>query len=72
MLRTILLPLLILPLFASCAAMKEPRVVILQHPETMEFKNCEVGTWATGKDFTENSKCVKKFEEQGYVVWGKY
>ena len=65
--------LLLVSLLCSCASMKgEPRVYIMQNPETMEFKNCEVGIIGFDKHFKDNEECVKKMQAEGWVVWGTY
>lgn len=70
--RTCILLLLCIPFVVSCASMSgEPRVYIMQNPETMEFKNCEVGVIGLDKHFKDNEDCVAKLKEEGWVVWGK-
>jgi predicted ATPase len=46
------------------------RVVILQHPDTMDFQNCEVDKWGLDKHFQNNEECVKNYQKLGYIVWG--
>jgi predicted ATPase len=71
MLKKILLISLLLPLLASCMSMEgNRRVVILQHPETMDFQNCEVDKLGLDKHFRNNEECVKDYQKRGYIVWG--
>ena len=67
-----ILPLLLIPLMLSgCMSMSgKPRVVILQNPQTMEFKNCEVSKLGFEKHYRDNDKCVEEYMNQGYVIWG--
>ncbi len=72
MLKRVVLLLVIAALFCSCEAMSRKYTkVILKHPETLDFKECEVGIWATDQTYREHDECVKKYEEQGYEVWGE-
>lgn len=67
-----LLPVLLVLLLASCAAMRgKPRVVIMQHPETMDFKNCDVGKYGFDSDFKDQQICVDELKTLGYMVWGE-
>lgn len=62
---------LLLPLVTSCASLRgEPRVYIMQNPETMEFKNCEVGAVGFDSHYKNNEACVKTLQEQGWIIWG--
>ncbi|PID77432.1 MAG: hypothetical protein CSB24_01500 [Deltaproteobacteria bacterium] len=45
------------------------RKVILKHPETLDFKECEASTWT--KDHKESDECIRKYKEQGYQIWGE-
>lgn len=66
-----LLLLTVLLLLTSCLATKDkPTLVILQHPQTMDFQNCKVEDWGSQKGFSDNEACVKKYQEQGYTIWG--
>lgn len=59
-------------LLTGCGAIhKEPKKVILQHPETMEFVNCQVDEWVTKKSFEKNNECIEEYQRQGYVIWGQ-
>lgn len=65
------LPILFL-LLSGCASMQgKPQLVILQHPETMEFQNCEVDKLGLHSSFASNEECVKKYQKMGYVIWGE-
>lgn len=46
-------------------------VVIMQHPETMEFVDCKVDAWATPASYAKNARCVEELKQKGYVVWGE-
>ncbi|WP_163335686.1 hypothetical protein [Desulfopila sp. IMCC35008] len=70
--RNSLLLLTAIALLSSCASLKgEPRVYIMQNPETMEFKNCDVGVIGLDKHFKDNEECVEKLKKEGWIVWGK-
>ena len=45
--------------------------VILQHPETLEFVDCQMDRWETAKSFAENDKCIEEYKKKGFVVWGE-
>ena len=57
-------------LFGCAAPQGSPQVVIFQNPETLEFFSCEVGGWQQRKDYEENEKCIEKYKQLGYTVWG--
>jgi hypothetical protein len=72
MIRNNLLLLASIVLLSSCASLKgEPRVYIMQNPETMEFKNCDVGLIGLDKHFKDNENCVEELKKEGWIVWGK-
>ncbi len=72
MMKKLLPVLLLIPLLAACASMQgKSRVVIMQHPYTMDFQNCEVGKYGFNKDFKDQQKCVDDLKNQGYIVWGE-
>lgn len=56
-------------LLSSCIAQKE-KLIILQHPETMEFERCQVADWGSKEALAENEACVEAYKQKGYVVWG--
>ncbi len=56
-------------LMALCSCTGTKSRVILKHPETQEFKECQMGIWSVTT--REQDECVKKYEAQGYEVWGK-
>ena len=68
--KLLLLPLLLA--LSSCMAAKEkqPKVVILQNPKTMEFQNCKVADWGSEQGFLDNEKCVQRYQQEGYIIWG--
>ncbi|SHO49064.1 hypothetical protein [Desulfopila aestuarii] len=72
MLKKLLLLAATTLLLSSCLADKKgPKVVILKHPDTLDFQNCEVkGEWPDDEAFAANEKCVQALEKQGYTVWG--
>ncbi len=56
--------------FFSCSLFnKVPDKVVLKHPTTHEFVNCNVDQWKSKKSYEENDECVKKYQKQGYVIW---
>jgi hypothetical protein len=56
---------------AGCAAISSrPVTVILQHPQTMEFVNCDVDHWNMPASYDKNDKCVEEYKKKGFVVWG--
>ena len=71
--KTLFYPLmaLIFGLAGGCASYSSKSVVIMQHPETMEFVNCKVDGWATNGAYAENEKCVEDLKKKGYIVWGE-
>lgn len=48
-----------------------PKKVIMQHPQTMEFKKCNVGQWGSESPFETNEECIEEYKKQGYIVWGE-
>lgn len=72
MIKKLLPVVLLLPLLASCASITgKPRVVIMQHPETIDFQNCDVGKYGFDKDFRDQQTCVDELKKQGYIIWGE-
>ncbi len=70
--RNSLLLLATITLLSSCASiMGKPRVYIMQNPETMEFKNCDVGTIGLDKHFKDNEECMENLKKEGWIVWGQ-
>lgn len=64
--------LCLLATLVGCASLlHKPRLVILQHPETMEFQNCEVDKLGLRASFAANDACVEKYQKMGYVIWGE-
>lgn len=62
--------LAMLSLSGGCANFsKQPRTVLLQHPETLDFVECRVGRLLTNFDYARNEECVAEYQKQGYVVW---
>jgi len=56
---------------AGCAVLSDkPVTVILQHPETLEFVNCDVDHWNMPASYEKNDKCVEEYKKKGFVVWG--
>lgn len=58
-------------LLAGCGQHSGKTMVIMQHPETMEFVNCKVDAWATPVSYAKNARCVEDLKKQGYIVWGE-
>jgi hypothetical protein len=58
-------------LLSSCMAAKDkPKTVILQNPETMDFQNCKVADWGSEEGFQDNEKCIERYQQEGYIIWG--
>ncbi len=55
----------------GCGNHSAKSVVIMQHPETMDFVNCSVDAWATPASYAKNARCVEDLKEKGYIVWGE-
>ena len=53
----------------SCASEGKPRKVILRHPVTYDYVDCDVDIWQTEKSYKKNDKCVEHYKKQGFVVW---
>ncbi len=68
-LRDIFVLIVLVLLTASCKESRK-RVYIMQNPETMEFKNCDVGLVGMEEDFLKNEQCVKDLQDKGWIVWG--
>lgn len=61
---------LLLFLGSGCSLfIDKPTRVLLKHPETLEFVNCNVDQWETSASYKSNEECIKDYEAQGYVVW---
>ncbi len=58
-------------MLVSCAGNKKPDRVILKHPVTQEFVNCNVNRWQSEKSYKENEECVRKYQKEGYIIWGQ-
>lgn len=56
---------------AGCGQHSGKSVVIMQHPETMDFVDCKVDQWATFASYAKNAECVEDLKSKGYVVWGE-
>lgn len=56
---------------AGCGQHGAKSMVIMQHPETMEFVNCRVDAWATPVSYAKNARCVEDLQKEGYIVWGE-
>jgi hypothetical protein len=52
------------------AAKDKPKTVILQNPETMDFQNCKVADWGSEEGFQDNEKCIERYQQEGYIIWG--
>jgi hypothetical protein len=45
-------------------------LVVLQHPDTKETKECKAGTWALWNASAEVEACVKTYEKSGFKKTG--
>lgn len=60
-------------LLTSCLANKDKsNVVLLKHPETMDFQECSLEDWGSKEAYARKDQCVQQWEEQGYIVWGSH
>ena len=60
-------------LVAGCAA--DPTnntLVVLQHPETKDTKQCTADAWTTWNVYAATEACAKAYEKAGYVRLGAY
>jgi len=67
--------LLLIPalLLCSCLAEKsEPKVVILKHPDTLDFQRCVVADWGSKQGYRDNEECIRQYRQRGYIVWGSH
>jgi len=48
----------------------KPTRVVLKHPVTYDFVNCNVDKWQSKESFEANDKCIKEYEDKGYEIWG--
>ncbi len=62
---------IVLLLFGGGCASDKPSRVILKHPETQDFVNCNVDKWESAQSYRTNEECIRTYEEQGYFIWGK-
>ena len=66
-----LIPLFLPLLLSACLADKgRPKVVILKNPATLEFQSCTVADWGSRQGYDDNDRCVERWQEEGYVIWG--
>lgn len=71
MYHRLLVPALCALLVAGCAATgDQTKVVVLKHPETLDFQQCSVDDWGSREGFAQKDRCVQQWQEQGYVIWG--
>ena len=57
-------------LTACIASTQGPKVVLLKHPETLDFQECSVDDWGSREGFASKEHCVKQWQDQGYIIWG--
>lgn len=57
--------------FGCAAASGKPTKVVLKHPETLDFVTCTVGRLQSNSAYRENDECIRKYQQQGYVIWGE-
>lgn len=59
-------------LLSSCGAMQgKYSKVIFKHPETLDFKECEVDGVMTKNAYSKSDECIEKYKNMGYEVWGE-
>lgn len=59
-------------IISGCSMMSgKPSKVILRHPETLDFVNCQVDKWETSEDYIKNEECVEDYKKKGYAVWAE-
>ncbi len=69
---TRLVLIFVLPLLTQCANYTgQPQRVILKHPVSYEFQNCESDEWKREASQKAIDECVEKYESLGYEVWGR-
>ena len=47
-------------------------LIILQHPETKDTKECKGDPWANWNVYAATEECAKAYESAGYVRIGGY
>lgn len=68
----VLLFTMLLAVTGGCSLFqKKPTVVILKHPETLDFVDCKVGKWEMPESYSANDLCIEEYKKKGYEVWGK-
>lgn len=65
--RTLMTALAVISI-AGCASGK--RIIVLQHPDTLDTKQCSADPWATFDQKGATEQCAKDFEEAGYIRMG--
>ena len=66
------LSFIVLVVLSGCGMnSKKPSLVILKHPETLDFVNCKVDKWQSKESYRKNENCVRGYQEKGYIIWGK-
>ncbi len=72
MLRNIVISSAIIFLLTSCGAMQgKYSKVILKHPETLDFQECQVDGVMTKEAYSKSDECIEKYKNLGYEVWGE-
>ncbi len=57
---------------SSCSLfIDEPTRIVLKHPETLDFVNCNVDQWDLPHSYKNNEECVEDYKKKGYFVWDK-
>lgn len=60
-----------LALLGGCSMfIDKPKTVVLKHPVTLDFVNCNVDKWETTGSYEANDQCIKDYQAKGYEVWG--
>ncbi len=47
----------------------KPKRVVLKHPQTLDFVNCNVDKWETTGSYRSNEECIRSYREKGYFIW---
>lgn len=72
MLKNIVVSSAIIFLLTSCGAMQgNYSKVILKHPETLDFHECEVDSVMTKNAYSRSDECIEEYKSMGYEVWGE-
>ena len=71
--KIIILLTAILSMSTGCAMNPSNNtLVVLQHPETKETKECRADAWTTWNVYAEVEACAKAYEKAGFKRLGAY